>query len=1263
MSSPDRPAKDARKAIRVGHYEVIHHIATGGMGAVYKARDIKLGREVALKIMSPELASNPTQLERFKREAKHAAKLRHENIVTLYELGEDKDTHYIAMELIEGIDLHEYISRKKKLDPEEARRILIQATRGLAHAHKQGLVHRDIKPSNFLIVGQKEKMVVKMTDLGLAREASDDESRMTRSGTTVGTVDYMAPEQARDSRLADTRSDIYSLGCTLYHMLAGQPPFPDGGLTERLYKHAEAEVPDVRQFNKRVPDALIAIMNRMLAKRPEDRYQTPNELLKELMGVTNASTSRNDPNVLAGLALAADEKPSDSVRRSSGRGITTMVDEAATTTAYRPPRKQPKTVETEFTSQRNPLSWVLLGGVGMLIGLAIVVAILILRQDKKPPETAKPPDKDTHGHRQVAHDLLPDERPQKKETKPPPVVVVPKTDEPRWLYKEAGLVKAAELRRQFEEPWKNDKPPAAAPILRVSRGPKSGPGRFNSLAAACAKAADGALTIIEIHDNGPLFEPAMQLSVKHLLVRAAPGYRPLIVWDQGGGASNPARSSAFFALRVGSLTLENVNVVCKWSDAAAVDSPVLFQLEDADFRASDCTFSLAGKHSAGLTAVRCDGSRPGQKCRLTRCFGRGPSLAALNVRSPGAETLVESCLFVGGEGPLLQVAGHDSPTRLRLAQSTLVTGQTLLRIGSAGANDLRPRPNVQVHAWDCFLSHAVQGDGELLSLADNVDSTSLQWQATNCLYAGWKNLLTENNVPLAWTDFELSAWHRRWNGANGDRAVFRAWPGALAHDQPEQPATAYRLPEFDKELYYPSTAHPDCPLGCDVVRLPVTRDNWESCTYDRAVPAAVTMITTAVAPPIPTPADGEYAGERLDLSKVDLGAHLKEVQNQGLRLATRVVLHLYASGDPQKTRPTAPIRVKDSSLVLYFEPHADKSKAPPVLLAADTGADDPGGFIDVEGGSLEIIGGEIRYPDLAIALLPAYMIKVRHGDLRMHACTLQGPLGQAPIAYRGLIRFDGASTRLRPEHFLLFGAGADLPFPGQLPWVFLGNLGTVPDDNVPTLGINECVFVSARNGIHLTGTGARLRVQESLIAVGGDAFLLEPGRTAQPSLRTQLSLENDTIAAKGAALRLGDAPQLTFICDPMLMWTRGVAFLGAFAGGSALLREDGDALARGWLVWQGEGDFYDKKRLHFYHTEGSAGATDPKSFVESLVHLWGSQGERKPAADATLAGTLSLEGYDRKQLERLALPMQAGGKTISAGADLVRLGIMKKRPK
>src|SRR5437764_1183018 len=147
--SSDPPVKSAQKVARIGKYEVIKPIGAGGMGVVVKARDSALNREVALKILPPEMAANPQMVQRFRQEARHAAKLRHENIVSVYEFDEAKGTFYLALEFVDGIDLHEYINRKGKLDPEEARQITIQAAKALHHAYKHGIVHRDIKPSNF----------------------------------------------------------------------------------------------------------------------------------------------------------------------------------------------------------------------------------------------------------------------------------------------------------------------------------------------------------------------------------------------------------------------------------------------------------------------------------------------------------------------------------------------------------------------------------------------------------------------------------------------------------------------------------------------------------------------------------------------------------------------------------------------------------------------------------------------------------------------------------------------------------------------------------------------------------------------------------------------------------------------------------------------------------------------------------------------------------------------------------------------------------
>lgn len=282
IMAPEQPRSGSRRYLRIGRYEVLAHIATGGMGAVYRAQDTETGGEVALKVLSPEFAANPIRLERFRREARHGSRLQHENIVRILEFGEANGIHYLALEYVDGVDLHTQVSENGPCTPEEAVEILTQAVRALDHAYQQGIVHRDIKPSNILLTTKDGAVLVKLTDFGVARMLSDEECRVTGAGLTVGTIDYMAPEQARDSGLADIRSDLYSLGCTLFHMLAGRPPFFEGSLTERVYKHIEAEPPDVRQFNPAVPPLLVAILRRLLAKKPADRYQSPAELLEAL---------------------------------------------------------------------------------------------------------------------------------------------------------------------------------------------------------------------------------------------------------------------------------------------------------------------------------------------------------------------------------------------------------------------------------------------------------------------------------------------------------------------------------------------------------------------------------------------------------------------------------------------------------------------------------------------------------------------------------------------------------------------------------------------------------------------------------------------------------------------------------------------------------------------------------------------------------------------------------------------------------------------
>jgi eukaryotic-like serine/threonine-protein kinase len=370
-SSKNTTSMAKERSRRIGKYEVLKHIGIGGMGAVYQAVDTELDRPVALKVLRPEIAAKQNMLDRFRREAKAAARLRHENIVAIYDVGEAGGTHYLALEFVDGIDLHEYIGTKGKLSPEEAKQIIIQAARALEHVHKQGIVHRDIKPSNFLIARQNERLVVKMTDLGLARtknESKEEEYRLTRAGTTVGTIDYMAPEQSRDSSAADIRSDIYSLGCTFYHMLAGRGPFSEGSLPERITKHAEADPTDIRTLNAAVPDGLVVVLGKMLQKKPKDRYQTPAELIHDLENSDKLKVYESKSEAMAKLAeLAKEEAPIQDVGSRARR-------------KPRPVPSKSNKKEAEKAAAEEESSWASWMPLAIAIGAIVLVGIIILVQ-------------------------------------------------------------------------------------------------------------------------------------------------------------------------------------------------------------------------------------------------------------------------------------------------------------------------------------------------------------------------------------------------------------------------------------------------------------------------------------------------------------------------------------------------------------------------------------------------------------------------------------------------------------------------------------------------------------------------------------------------------------------------------------------------------------------------------------------------------------------------------------------------------------------
>ncbi len=275
---------------RLGHFELLEYVGGGGMGKVFRALDTRLARSVALKILSPEHAADRETVLRFQNEAQSAARLDHDNIARVYYVGEDRGLHYIAFEFIEGVNVRDLVETRGPLPLAEAVSFTLQVADALAHAAQRKVVHRDIKPSNLLITPTGQ---AKLIDMGLARlREVDAAADLTASGVTLGTFDYISPEQARDPRNTDVRSDIYSLGCTFFFMLTGRPPFLGGTMLQKLLQHQADQPPDLRQFRPELPEDVNRILRKMLAKDPGHRYASPIELVNDLLSVARAAGLR-----------------------------------------------------------------------------------------------------------------------------------------------------------------------------------------------------------------------------------------------------------------------------------------------------------------------------------------------------------------------------------------------------------------------------------------------------------------------------------------------------------------------------------------------------------------------------------------------------------------------------------------------------------------------------------------------------------------------------------------------------------------------------------------------------------------------------------------------------------------------------------------------------------------------------------------------------------------------------------------------------------
>jgi hypothetical protein len=288
-------------------YRVLQVLGVGGMGVVYKAEHLLMGRLVALKVISHALTGDPAAVERFQREVRAAARLNHPNIVTAHDAEQAGDLHFLVMEYVEGVSLDRLVAERGRLPVLQACDYIRQAALGLQHACERGMVHRDVKPQNLMLTPRGE---VKVLDFGLARFAQESTSTglappagpagqpvapgqaLTQTGAVMGTPDYIAPEQVLDAHAADARADIYALGCTLYHLLAGQVPFPKDSALDKLLAHHDREPRPLPELRQDLPPGLAQVVERMMAKDLNRRYQAPAEVAHALAAYTTPEGAR-----------------------------------------------------------------------------------------------------------------------------------------------------------------------------------------------------------------------------------------------------------------------------------------------------------------------------------------------------------------------------------------------------------------------------------------------------------------------------------------------------------------------------------------------------------------------------------------------------------------------------------------------------------------------------------------------------------------------------------------------------------------------------------------------------------------------------------------------------------------------------------------------------------------------------------------------------------------------------------------------------------
>ncbi len=822
---------------RLGQFELVEYVGGGGMGRVFRATDTHLSRTVALKILPPEQASDPDALQRFQNEAQSAARLDHDNIARAFYVGEDRGLHYIVFEFVEGVNVRMLVEQKGPLPLAEAISYTLQIAEALAHAEARAVVHRDIKPSNVLITPEGR---VKLIDMGLARLRQTDPAvaDLTASGVTLGTFDYISPEQARDPRNADIRSDIYSLGCTFFFMLAGQPPFPEGTVLQKLLQHQGDEPPDIVQFRPELPEESSRVLRKMMAKDPGRRYAGPADLVADLL-------------------LLAEEI-----------GLRPM---SPTSRIWLVPQEEP------LSFLQRHLPW--LAPVAALVCIVVLLHFIwsssVPRDDQLPPadvatlspkepttlpgaektaEPAKParPPADAAGvnkggdrpEREVAGQVMArgPSPAASRGASPGGAVTSPSLGK---VASAAGAPPPAGVSPPPKSANDSAAPPKSASkrsgLLVVSEKPE-GDDQFLSLAAACAVARNG--DVIELRFNGPREDRPIKIANLHVTIQAGEGYHPVVVFHPTD--ADPVKyARSMFTLTASQFTLTNVAIELHVPRDVPADNWSLFETCGGEMvRLERCSLTVRNTSDQGLTY-----QQDVAFFRARSAPEAGGAMGAAPAATPLATLALTDCI-ARGEADFLRVEDLQ-PVHLTCENGLLITSERLL---VAGGGQAAPKLDEMLRIELLHVTAAVRGGlCRLTSNSSNPYQLTAQFVSTNSI------LIASPGVPLIEQEGAATVDNLRqrfiWSGdwdcyqdvdvfwavrnldpeTQPDVMTFEGWKTYWGPSRENQPSTARLLwkkaPDADRPLHAqgPAEYTLEDPTGgdsaagapgCQIDRLP-----------------------------------------------------------------------------------------------------------------------------------------------------------------------------------------------------------------------------------------------------------------------------------------------------------------------------------------------------------------------------------------------------------------------------------------------------------